>query len=1234
MKNQKKQIKSKLLVQTYKELSKKLKTTTSLKDLISLRVKMKSLFLKLRNLAKSMKISFASLLLVSSLSFSAKAGAEFTERTGGNNPFNSVDVGTVSTPNFVDIDGDGDYDAFIGEDFGEIKYFRNTGSPIAPTFVEQTGADNPFNTVDVGYNAAPVLVDIDSDGDYDAFIGEYVGNINYYLNTGNAKNPNFVVQNGAANPFDGITVAKRSYPSFVDIDSDGDYDAFIAEYDGTISFYLNTGNALSPIFTAQSGANNPFNGVNKGDDATINFIDIDGDGDFDAFIGEHDGILNFYRNTGTPLDPTFTEVTGGANPLDGVDIEFESTAVFVDIDSDGDFDTFIGELDGVMNYYENTGSSTFLLSFTEQTGASNPMDGETFFSSSSPELADLDKDGDLDLYVSSAPQSDQLNYFENQGDAVSANFVEISDPITKDWFDMEYTPRSTFVDIDGDGDLDAFFGNDYGFIYYFENQGSATLSNFAEQTGADNPLDLAHNVYEDYTDLEFQDIDADGDFDVFIGDNSGTIIYYENQGSATSSNFVLATGADDPFDGEDLGTRSKLDFYDLDNDGDLDLIGLDGFVGIIKYYENIGDARTPDFVERIDGDNPFDNINDDQGFIDLARVSLDIEDYDSDGLPELFIGDGNDRDIKFYESSTISDGGGESTAPEISIKSNSTTITSGDDSPSAGDNTDFGFAGLSATVSQTFTVENWGSATLSFENDPVVEILGLDADQFAVSSSISDNSLTFGGASTFFVVDFGPSSVGDKSATVSIDNDDSDENPYWFAIEGSATTTPEAFINTVKNIDFESASITADIFNGFVESSITFNYGETSGDLDLFVAYSNNAVSASTTTFTISEDLTGLLPNTEYFYDIYLEANGNATSSESSFTTTPANAEAYTSTVTNITGFSASITFDVYNGNTFSSATILYGESENSLTLSQEYSNNPIDGSTSTITLSQVLTGLNPLATYHYAIVNANVNNTATSSTSTFETGFGNPTIEITSLIPSSTFADVSFDAFNAEQSATITYWLSETQGDYGSNSFSYDNNPFDANSSTQTLEQTISNLNIEREYFYYFEIDNGLSSASTTEMSFWTLSEKPEHSNTFYQIGEELTTIELGFESLTNSGADGYIILQSSLTPSEYPENGTEYSEEQTLGNSTIAKIVTITSQTSTTITDLPKEKSYVYTLVPYNWDESNPETYHYNITNPQTVTGFTIPTLGEWLLVLGGSLLVLGAWQVRRVV
>jgi hypothetical protein len=278
----------------------------------------------------------------------------FTEQTGAANPFNGVGVGSKSKPVFVDIDNDGDFDAFIGEYQGTINYYKNTGSNVSPIFTVQTGAANPFNGVDVGFQSAPAFVDIDNDGDFDAFIGEGDGTINYYENTGSNVSPIFTAQTGTTNPFNNVDVGSNSTPVFVDIDNDGDFDAFIGEkISGNIYYYKNTGSNGSPIFTAQTGAANPFNGVSVGGFSAPAFVDIDNDGDFDAFIGEGNGTIMYYKNTGSNVSPIFTAQTGAANPFDVVDVGLRSIPAFVDIDNDGDFDAFIGEENGTINFYEN-----------------------------------------------------------------------------------------------------------------------------------------------------------------------------------------------------------------------------------------------------------------------------------------------------------------------------------------------------------------------------------------------------------------------------------------------------------------------------------------------------------------------------------------------------------------------------------------------------------------------------------------------------------------------------------------------------------------------------------------------------------------------------------------------------------------------------------------------------------------------------------------------------------------
>jgi hypothetical protein len=267
-------------------------------------------------------------------------------------PFDGIEVGPRSNPTFADLDGDGDLDTLVGDYGGALRYFRNTGTALAPVFAEQSGGDNPFDGVDAGPQSAPAFADLDGDGDQDALVGKVQGTLRYFRNTGTALAPVFVEQTGGDNPFDGVDVGDTSAPAFADLDGDGDLDALVGNFAGPLKYFLNTGTALAAVFVEQTGGLNPFEGVNVGGWSVPAFADLERDGDLDTLVGNYGGTLKYFLNTGTALAPVFVEQTGAANPFDGVDVEANSAPAFADLDGDGDLDAVVGETNGTLKYFQ------------------------------------------------------------------------------------------------------------------------------------------------------------------------------------------------------------------------------------------------------------------------------------------------------------------------------------------------------------------------------------------------------------------------------------------------------------------------------------------------------------------------------------------------------------------------------------------------------------------------------------------------------------------------------------------------------------------------------------------------------------------------------------------------------------------------------------------------------------------------------------------------------------------
>ncbi len=351
-------------------------------------------------------------------------------------PFADIDVGLYSSPALGDIDGDGDDDLLIGNDFGEIAYYQNNGDG---TWSVQSDENNPFATfnsgapirlnfgnidndntldliigsedgtftffynqgdgvwtqsnsetdnifadiADVGENSAPILEDLDGDGDADLLIGARDGTVHYYENRGN---DGWVLHD----LFNDINFGEASVPFIYDIDGDKDMDFLIGTADGYIRYYANEPDGI----VEKTGSDNPFASINLGENSIPRLADIDGDGDADLIGGESSGTLYYYENENNE----FTRRANEGNPFNGIDVGDNSAPIFIDLDGDTYLELIIGAEDGTLYYYEHDSDGTW----RERSGSDNPFNGLEIGDNAVPALADLNDDRVFDLIIGGA----------------------------------------------------------------------------------------------------------------------------------------------------------------------------------------------------------------------------------------------------------------------------------------------------------------------------------------------------------------------------------------------------------------------------------------------------------------------------------------------------------------------------------------------------------------------------------------------------------------------------------------------------------------------------------------------------------------------------------------------------------------------------------------------------------------------------------------------------------------
>jgi hypothetical protein len=262
--------------------------------------------------------------------------------------FISLDAGFDSSPSLTDIDKDGDLDLFKVEATASLSrgmgFYENEGDPANPMFALKT-IPLPNFTGNALYVTAASFGDLDSDGDSDFVFGELTGRVVLNRNVGSNTAPRFVIDSILT------VLGSATLPAFVDIDADNDLDLFVGTGAGQLYFYRNTGDVSRYDFRIES---DHYLSESIARPAPF-FIDVDQDNDFDLLLGNGEGTIHFYRNTGSPQQPDFLLESGNYT---AIDVGSNSTIYAGDIDNDGDPDLFTGNLGGGIGFYRNDSLSS------------------------------------------------------------------------------------------------------------------------------------------------------------------------------------------------------------------------------------------------------------------------------------------------------------------------------------------------------------------------------------------------------------------------------------------------------------------------------------------------------------------------------------------------------------------------------------------------------------------------------------------------------------------------------------------------------------------------------------------------------------------------------------------------------------------------------------------------------------------------------------------------------------
>jgi tetratricopeptide (TPR) repeat protein len=312
-------------------------------------------------------------------------------------------------------------------------------------------------------------------------------------------------------------------------------------------------------------------------------------------------------------------------PAAGLNVVTMAGGVIVDdFDNDGLLDVVISNFDDCapMHYFHNNGDGTF-SDRTAQAGLGEQLGGLNLIQT------DYDNNGCLDILVLrggwDVPKRNSL--LRNNCDGTFTDVTRqsgLAEPANS-------SQTAVWVDIDNDGRLDLFVGNENSPSQLFWNKGDGTFEDISHAAGVDRRAFTKGVVAADY--------DNDGYPDLYVSNLYGGNFLYHNNGDRTFTEVSRQAGLLEPR--ASFGTW----FFDYDNDGWPDLFVTTYYLSVeesmrsylalppkaetLKLYRNLGNGTFRDVTAEVGLNRVF------------MPMGCNFGDVDNDGFLDFYLGNGN-----------------------------------------------------------------------------------------------------------------------------------------------------------------------------------------------------------------------------------------------------------------------------------------------------------------------------------------------------------------------------------------------------------------------------------------------------------------------------------------------------------------------------------------------------------------------------------------------------------------